>query len=125
MRRSSVCWLPAPATDPRVRRPLSSLAWLDAVIDTLMCAGFGARAAVAAYDVFCAFLLGQITADLTRPPAASTVSPVSEQHVGDADLGAFPRLHAVNTALTDHRSLTAFDDSLHAVTEQLAAELKR
>ncbi len=107
-----------PATDPRVRRPLSSLAWLDAVVDTLMCAGFRSSAAVAAYDLFCAFLLGQITADLTRP----VQQPAPEY---DGDLQAFPRLRTVQVALTNHRSLTDFDDSLHAVTLQLAAGLKR
>ena len=114
-----------PATDPRVRRPLSSLAWLDAVIDTLMCAGFGARAAVGAYDLFCGFLLGQITADLTRPPAPPTTSAGHLQPGGGPGLASFPRLRAVQVALTDHRSLTDFDQSLHAVTEQLTAGLKR
>ena len=118
-----------PADDPRVRRPLSSLAWLDAVMDTLMCAGFGAQAAVAAYDVFCAFLLGQITADLTRSPTPTAeqarLHPESGSDRDLQDLQAFRRLRTVHAVLTDHRSLTDFNQSLHAVTEQLAAGLER
>jgi len=109
-----------PPAAPWVRPPLRSLRWMENFLDTLHSCGFGDAAAVAAYRAFSSFLLGHLLLEVSAQGVDT--GPVEENNPGTperADLSGYPRLVALQQALSEDHSAEEFEQSLESLLDRL------
>ena len=120
-----VCTRPPAA--PWVRPPLRSLRWMESFLDTLHRCGFSDTAAVAAYQIFCSFLLGNLLLEISGKGVDT--GPVDETDrdapTSPAALDGYPRLLALEPELSRDRAADIFAESLEVITDHLEKLGKR
>ena len=113
-----------PPAAPWVRPPLRSLRWMENFLETLTACGFDDDAAVAAYRAFSSFLLGHLLLEVSAQGA--DIGPVEEKDPSTpagADLGSYPRLRALRSALSQDHSAEEFEQSLESLLDRLESTL--
>lgn len=120
-----VCTRPPAA--PWVRPPLRSLRWMESFLQTLHRCGFSDTAAVAAYQAFSSFLLGNLLLEVANKGV--DISPAEQN---DADqppapdaLADYPRLRELQPLLSRDRSADIFAEALEVLTDHLEVLGKR
>ncbi|WP_205850161.1 TetR/AcrR family transcriptional regulator C-terminal domain-containing protein [Nakamurella flava] len=114
-----VCTRPPEA--PWVRPPLRSLRWMESFLETLHRCGFSDGAAVAAYQAFSSFLLGNLLLEVANKGV--DISPVEQADVDQPSppdgLDSYPRLRQLQPLLSRDRSAEIFAESLEVLTDHL------
>ncbi len=114
-----------PPAAPWVRPPLRSLRWMENFLETLTACGFGDAAAVAAYRAFSSFLIGHLLLEVSAQGA--DIGPVEENDPSTpapTDLGSYPRLRALQQALSEDHSAEEFEQSLESLLDRLESARK-
>lgn len=116
-----VCTRPPAA--PWVRPPLRSLRWMESFLHTLQRCGFSDTAAVAAYQAFSSFLLGNLLLEVANKGA--DISPAEHNDVDQPSqpnaLAVYPRLRQLQPLLSRDRSADIFTEALEVLTDHLEA----
>lgn len=120
-----VCTRPPAA--PWVRPPLRSLRWMESFLQTLQGCGFSDTAAVAAYQAFSSFLLGNLLLEVAN--RGVDISPAQQSDVDQPTapdaLQSYPRLRKLQPLLSRDRSPDIFAEGLEVLTDHLEALGKR
>ena len=120
-----VCTRPPAA--PWVRPPLRSLRWMESFLETLHRCGFSDSAAVAAYQAFSSFLLGNLLLEVaSRGVDISPAEHTDQDQPSNLDvLAAYPRLRLLQPLLSRDRSADIFAEALEVLTDHLEVLGKR
>lgn len=110
-----------PTEAPWINPPLRSLAWIEAFLAGLRSEGFTDAQILFAYRTFNSFLLGfllmETSAMTTHPP----VPPDGPQATIDED--RYPTIHRLADGLSEEHFEVEFEAGLHAMLDQIGAQL--
>lgn len=100
---------------PGVWPPLRSLRWMEGFLETFHRCGFGGAASLQAYREFSSFLLGHLLLEIFPHRSDSTPPEPLLTRTWPPTLVGHPRLHGLQTELTQDHSTEDFSHSLHHV----------